>query len=117
MFSFFLGAGSFSAAFVPQQRFISQNIRESVRMGLSVGDKFPERALKSWGLSSKPCVVYFYGADGSPSCTKEAKAFDTVLSDFKALGVTVVGVRNEVMLPTVVYPHFSIDLIELLSGS
>ena len=95
MVSFFLGAGSFSTAFVPQQRFISPNIRASVRMGLSVGDKFPDKALKSWGVSSKPCVVYFYGGDGSPSCTKEANAFDEALSDFKALGVTVVGVRNE----------------------
>ena len=106
MVSFFLGAGSFSTAFVPQQRFISPNVRASVRMGLSVGDKFPDKALKSWGVSSKPCVVYFYGGDGSPSCTKEANAFDEALSDFKALGVTVVGVRNEVMLPTVIYPHF-----------
>ena len=36
-----------------------------------------------------------YGADEAPSCTKQAAAFDGSLDEFKSLGVTVCGVRNE----------------------
>lgn len=57
--------------------------------------QFPTAPLKSWGLSGKPSVVYFYGADEAPSCTKQAAAFDGSLDEFKSLGVTVCGVRNE----------------------
>ena len=64
--------------------------RATTSMGLSPGDKFPPAALKKWGVSGKPSVVYFYGADESPSCTKQAQAF----SD-SSLGVPIVGVRNE----------------------
>jgi hypothetical protein len=66
-----------------------------LKMGLSVGQTFPAAALKKWGVSGKPAVVYFYGADGSPSCTKECQAFGSTYEDFKALGCTVLGVRNE----------------------
>ena len=62
---------------------------------LAVGEEFPSDALKEWGVAGKPAVIYFFGADGSPSCTKEAAAFDAAAEDFKALGCTVVGVRNE----------------------
>lgn len=41
-------------------------------------------------MSGKKAVVYFYGADGAPSCTKQAKAFDAA-----ALDATVVGVRSD----------------------
>merc|ERR1719440_1629208 len=59
--------------------------RWTPKMGLAVGDKFPAQAAKAWGVSGKKAVVYFYGADGAPSCTKQAKAFDA----------TVVGVRSD----------------------
>ena len=59
-------------------------------MGLAVGDKFPTKAAKAWGVSGKKAVVYFYGADGAPSCTKQAKAFDAA-----SLDATVVGVRSD----------------------
>lgn len=70
-------------------------MRTPMRMGLSVGDKFPSAALKNFGVAGKPACVYFFGADGSPSCTKEAVGFDAALPEFKELGVSVVGVRNE----------------------
>eukprot|EP00614_Pseudopedinella_elastica_P028461 CAMPEP_0172640416 /NCGR_PEP_ID=MMETSP1068-20121228/222970_1 /TAXON_ID=35684 /ORGANISM="Pseudopedinella elastica, Strain CCMP716" /LENGTH=211 /DNA_ID=CAMNT_0013453795 /DNA_START=39 /DNA_END=674 /DNA_ORIENTATION=+ len=69
--------------------------RQSLRMGLSVGQTFPADALKKWGCSGVPAVVYFYGADESPSCTKQASAFSESMDDFNALNVKVVGVRNQ----------------------
>ena len=63
-------------------------------MGLAVGDLFPAAALKSFGVSGKKAVVFFYGADDAPSCKKELAAFDEFMDEFKSLGATVVGVRN-----------------------
>ena len=63
-------------------------------MGLAVGDQFPAEALKSFGVSGKKAVVFFYGADDAPSCKKELAAFDEFMDEFKTLGATVVGVRN-----------------------
>ena len=31
-------------------------------------------------------VVYFYGSDGSPSCTKQAKAFKEAMGSFQKKG-------------------------------
>ena len=44
---------------------------------------------------NKNSVIFFYGADSAPSCSKEIEAFDASLSEFRSAGVTVVGVRNE----------------------
>ena len=63
-------------------------------MGLAVGDKFPAPALKSFGVSGKKAVIFFYGADDAPSCSKELAAFDDALDEFKSFGAAVVGVRN-----------------------
>eukprot|EP00548_Thalassiothrix_antarctica_P007291 CAMPEP_0194135856 /NCGR_PEP_ID=MMETSP0152-20130528/5928_1 /TAXON_ID=1049557 /ORGANISM="Thalassiothrix antarctica, Strain L6-D1" /LENGTH=188 /DNA_ID=CAMNT_0038832277 /DNA_START=65 /DNA_END=631 /DNA_ORIENTATION=- len=63
--------------------------------GINVGDTFPKDALKKFGVNGKKAVVYFYGADDAPSCKKQNAAFDARLSEFKKLGATVVGVRNE----------------------
>jgi peroxiredoxin Q/BCP len=46
-------------------------------------------------LSGKTSVVYFYGADDAPSCKKENSLFDEQAAEFKTVGATVVGVRNE----------------------
>ena len=63
-------------------------------MGLAVGDAFPSGALASMGVKGKKAVVFFYGADDAPSCSKELSAFDAELATFGEAGVTVVGVRN-----------------------
>lgn len=42
----------------------------------------------------KPFVVFFYPADGTPGCTKEACAFRDVWDRFAAAGVVVVGVSS-----------------------
>jgi len=70
-------------------------------MGLAVGQPFPATALKNWQLAGKQAVIYFYGADESPSCTKECSAFSTSFADFKSLKCEVVGVRNEKVLKIV----------------
>ena len=63
-------------------------------MSIGVGDKFPAPALAKFGCSGKKSVIFFYGADDAPSCSKQISAMDAALSDFDALGVKVVGVRN-----------------------
>lgn len=65
-----------------------------VSMGLEVGDKFPPSALSKCGVSGKNAVVFFYGADDAPSCSKEISAFEDTLGTFDDAGVSVVGVRN-----------------------
>jgi peroxiredoxin Q/BCP len=62
---------------------------------LQEGEKFPADAAVTLGVKNKNAVVYFYGADGSPSCTKQAMAFDSANAEFKKLGFEVVGVRSD----------------------
>jgi len=64
-------------------------------MGLSVGDQVPANRLQRLGVRGKNAVVFFYGADDAPSCSKELAKFDEQLPLFKKAGVEVVGVRNE----------------------
>ena len=66
----------------------------SVSMGLDVGGQFPASALRSFGVYGKNAVVFFYGADDAPSCSKEISGFEDKLDEFKAAGVSAVGVRN-----------------------
>jgi len=66
----------------------------TVSMGLEVGDKMPPSVLSQCGVSGKNAVVFFYGADDAPSCSKEIGAFEESLDTFAEAGVTVVGVRN-----------------------
>lgn len=40
------------------------------------------------------CKLFFSPQD-APSCSKQISAFDDALDEYKALGVRVVGVRNE----------------------
>ena len=62
---------------------------------IAEGEAFPADAAARLGVKGKNAVVYFYGADGSPSCTKEAEAFDAANAELKKLGFDVVGVRPE----------------------
>ena len=66
----------------------------AITMGLSAGDKMPASVLKTCGVSGKKGVIFFYGADDAPSCSKEITAFDAAAAEFKDAGVAVVGVRN-----------------------
>merc|ERR1719160_1336043 len=64
-------------------------------MGLDSGAQFPTEALDKFGVAGKKAVLFFYGADDAPSCSKQIKSFAENLPAFEAAGVEVVGIRNE----------------------
>src|SRR5271157_3552952 len=47
------------------------------------------------GLAGSPVVVYFYPADDTPGCTKEACQFNDNLRAFDRAGVTVLGISPD----------------------
>lgn len=67
--------------------------RTQPRMSLAVGSSFPSGALSKIGVKGKPAVLYFYGADESPSCTKQAEGFSADAGAFA--DVQVVGIRSD----------------------
>jgi peroxiredoxin Q/BCP len=70
---------------------------------LEAGDKAPaftlpdqdgtKVALKD--LKGKPVVIYFYPADDTPGCTKEACQFNENLTTFNRAGVKVIGISPD----------------------
>ena len=62
-----LALGS-AAAFSPSAGSMRQQ-QTTLRMSVAVGEQFPTGALSKIGVSGKPAVLYFYGADEAPSCT------------------------------------------------
>ena len=66
----------------------------NLRMGLSNGDTFPAAALEKFGVAGKPAVLFFFGQDDAPSCSKQIAAFDDNFATFADAGVEVVGVRQ-----------------------
>jgi peroxiredoxin Q/BCP len=46
-------------------------------------------------LRGRPVVVYFYPADGTPGCTKEACAFRDAWKKYDAAHVGIIGVSND----------------------
>ncbi|KIG17868.1 Thiol peroxidase, Bcp-type [Enhygromyxa salina] len=47
------------------------------------------------GSLEKPAVVYFYPADDTPGCTKEACAFRDIWTEYQAAGVMIIGVSTQ----------------------
>ena len=47
------------------------------------------------GSLGKPAVVYFYPADDTPGCTKEACAFRDIWTEYEAAGVMIIGVSTQ----------------------
>lgn len=45
-------------------------------------------------IQTKYTVLFFYPKDSTPGCTVEAKLFSDALSQFKKLGVTVLGISG-----------------------
>ena len=71
---------------------------------LSAGSKAPEFVLSndegvdtslSDLLQSGPLIVYFYPADFTPGCTKEACSIRDIHNDIKAVGLNVVGISPQ----------------------
>ncbi len=70
---------------------------------MEVGDKFPSYALPdengdtfdSKQMKGKRYVIYFYPKDNTSGCTRQAIGFSEKVSDFEALGMTVIGVSKD----------------------
>ncbi|MGA8297644.1 MAG: thioredoxin-dependent thiol peroxidase [Acidimicrobiales bacterium] len=70
---------------------------------LSAGDKAPAFRLATDDGGSvaledykgRRVVVYFYPADDTPGCTKEACQFSDLIDEYAALGVDVVGISPD----------------------
>jgi peroxiredoxin Q/BCP len=54
-----------------------------------------EKKVSLKDFAGSPVVVYFYPADDTPGCTKEACQFNENLSAFNRAGVTVVGISPD----------------------
>lgn len=46
-------------------------------------------------LRGRPVVLFAYGKDGTPTCTSEVKAFDSLLPGFRAKGAEVLGLSKD----------------------
>ena len=46
-------------------------------------------------LAGRRVVVYFYPADDTPGCTKEACQFSELVEEYSALGVEVLGISPD----------------------
>ena len=70
---------------------------------LEAGDKAPAFSLPDQDgkpvslkdFAGKQVVVYFYPADDTPGCTKEACQFNENLSAFERSGATVIGISPD----------------------
>jgi peroxiredoxin Q/BCP len=70
---------------------------------LEIGDKAPAFALANQAgktislkdFSGERFVIYFYPADDTPGCTKEACQFNDGLAAYRKLGVRVIGVSPD----------------------
>ena len=54
-----------------------------------------EKKVSLRDYAGKRVVVYFYPADDTPGCTKEARQFNDQLSQFKGLHVNVIGISPD----------------------
>jgi thioredoxin-dependent peroxiredoxin len=70
---------------------------------LVAGDRAPQFSLVSddgskvslSDYSGRRVVVYFYPADDTPGCTKEACQFSDLIDDYAALDVEIVGISPD----------------------
>ncbi|TKY54384.1 Peroxiredoxin Q [Spatholobus suberectus] len=81
----------------------SSSFKGSIFAKVSKGSKPPNFTLKDQGgknvslsnFKGKPVVVYFYPADETPGCTKQACAFRDSYEKFKKAGAVVVGISGD----------------------
>ena len=60
-----------------------------------IGHDAAKREVKLSALRGRAVVVFFYPADGTPGCTKEACAFRDAWSKLERANVGVIGVSND----------------------
>lgn len=70
---------------------------------LAIGDVAPDFSLKTFDnkeiklsafKNKQPVVVFFYPADSTPGCTKEACTFEKKAPDFKKFNAKILGVSS-----------------------
>jgi len=59
------------------------------------GQRADGTSVRLSALRGHPAVVYFYPADETPGCTKEACAFRDTFKEYEALQVTIFGVSSD----------------------
>ena len=78
---------------------MTQNITPQDLIGSKAPDfSMPANTGKKIKLSNflgKKIVLYFYPKDMTPGCTIQAKDFTCLYSEFKDLGVTIIGVSKD----------------------
>src|ERR1039458_8807627 len=80
-----------------------REIRRRIMARLDIGAKAPALPLKTRprttvslkDFSGEQFVIYFYPADDTPGCTKEACQFNDGRSAFRKLDVKVLGVSHD----------------------
>lgn len=88
-----------ATAFAPA----STTPRSATALNLAVGETAPDFALKDQNGKTvkrssikKPLVIFFYPADGTPGCTKQAASFnEQVRAIRKEYGAEVVGISGQ----------------------
>ncbi|KAL2338816.1 hypothetical protein Fmac_013262 [Flemingia macrophylla] len=81
----------------------SSSLKPTIFAKVSKGSKPPNFTLKDQNgknvslsnFKGKPVVVYFYPADETPGCTKQACAFRDSYEKFKKAGAVVVGISGD----------------------
>lgn len=81
----------------------SSSLKGSIFANVTKGSKPPNFTLKDQNgknvslsnFKGKPVVVYFYPADETPGCTKQACAFRDSYEKFKKAGAVVVGISGD----------------------
>ncbi|KAK7291779.1 hypothetical protein RIF29_07193 [Crotalaria pallida] len=92
-----------SSSSIPSTPASSSSLKPSIFAKVSKGSKPPPFTLKDQDgktvsltkFKGKPVVVYFYPADETPGCTKQACAFRDSYEKFKKAGAEVVGISGD----------------------
>ncbi|GAB4838083.1 hypothetical protein Ancab_027614 [Ancistrocladus abbreviatus] len=78
----------------PKHSIVAKVTKGSVPPSFSLKDQ-DGRDVKLSKFKGKPVVVYFYPADETPGCTKQACAFRDSYEKFKKAGAEVVGISGD----------------------
>lgn len=68
---------------------------ETKYSAVSFAGEIAELSLKEIFSFSEKTLLYFYPKDNTPGCTVENKDFSCMVSEFKALGITLIWVSKD----------------------